>query len=248
MPKTPVARTQYSQIRNLLEKELDEFVKQYKRMPSRSEFQKRIEKVRRGLSDELLSATQARMSALYARAARQTARELRTKLNLTRVDQNAILSLSRKPVLRQSFVGLSRVVSGKLQELFEEAYSDPKGISRYELSKKIARVAEVSDARARTIARTESAKISARARFTQYKKRDDFNDSLFRWVGPSDSRETDTSKRIKRRVGRGVTYDELFRIVSEESAKDFPTFVVEYENIVSHFNSRHTFLRVGTVS
>lgn len=217
-------------------------------MPSRAEFQARIRRVRSRLSDEMLSATQASMSALYVKAARRVSREMRTKLSLDTVDDNAVKALTRQPVLRQSFSKLSRLTAAKMQEVFEKAYQDPQGLSREAIAKELRKVAEISDSRARLIARTESAKISARARYTQYRKRPDFNESLFRWVGPSDHRETDTSKRIKRRVGRGVRWDVLVRIVQEESAKDFPTWTVDPESPVSHWNSRHTFVRVGSIS
>ena len=245
MKKIP--KREYSQIRSILKKELDEFIVKYKRMPSKTEFMRRLRKIQLRMQSELLSATTTAFSSVYVTASLQVAQELGDKLRLTSIDQNAINVLSNKPVLRQSFAGLSQEVANKFQTLFEKAYQSEKGISRFKLQKEIQRVAEVSDHRAELIARTESAKISGTARYNQYKKRPEFNRFLFRHVGPNDSRTTETSKRIKERVGNGVTWDELYKIVTEESVKDFPTWIVDYTNLVSHFNSRHLPVKVGVL-
>ena len=243
MKKIP--KREYSQIRSILKKELDEFITKYKRMPSKREFMSRLRKIQLRMQSELLSATTTAFSSVYVTASLQVAQELGDKLKLTSIDQNAINVLSNKPVLRQSFAGLTQEVANKFQDLFEKAYQSDKGISRIKLQKEIQRIAEVSDHRAELIARTESIKISGTARFNQYHKRPEFNRFLFGWMGPDDSRTTETSKRIKARVGKGVTWDELYNIVSDESAKEFPTWVVDYNNLVSHWQSRHLPVKVG---
>ena len=235
------------QVERMLKKELEKFLKDYKRMPSRKELLSRIRKIRRMLDEKLLSVSRKSFEIVYVTSALKVTRELGEKLVLSGVDENALNVLLNKPVLRQSFVGLSREVSNKFQEVFEKNYSLPYGLSRKKIQEEIIKVSDVARGRAELIARTESAKVSSAARRVQYMKSPDFNNFLFKHVGPNDARTTDLSKRIKRRVGKGVLWDDYVRIVMEESVKDFPEWVVDPSAPVSHYNSRHSFLCVGTL-
>ena len=240
-------KREFTQVRSILKKEIDKFLKVYKRMPSRKELQNLILKIQRKLTTELNSAISNALKLVYVKTGITVARELGNKFIFDKIDYNALKVLQTQPVVRQSFAGLSQDISNKLQDLFDIIYNDPKGYSKKKLIDGVKSIAEVSDWRAELIARTETAKISNGARYVQYKKSPEFNNFIFKWIGPSDSRTTDTSKRIKNRVGNGVTYDELFKIVSEESIKDFPNWVVRYDAIVSHYNSRHSFVKVGVL-
>ncbi len=171
-------------------------------------------------------------------------RQLKLKINFNTLDQNALIALSTQPVLYDSFSNLSNELSNSIQEIITTAYHTPKGMSFKAMQEKIKEITNVSDFRAETIARTEAGKVAAAARKNSYVKQPNFNEMKFIWIGPTDYRTTQCSKDIKRKVGKGVTYDELVRIVTEVSAKYFPTWRVDPNALQSHWNSRHIFIRV----
>ena len=112
-----------------------------------------------------------------------------------------------------------------------------------EIRDRITQLTNVSEFKAENIARIESSKVSSAARLTSYRKESDFDNFLFDHIGPNDVRTTPTSTRIKARTKGGVPWSEYVKIVIEESAKDFPTWTVNPDYPVSHWNSRHTFIR-----
>lgn len=112
------------------------------------------------------------------------------------------------------------------------------------MTKKIRDTLDVADFRAENIARTSTMKVSQAARITSYKKEPDFDNFLFIHQGPNDNRTTETSKRIKSRTNKGVSWENYVKIVTEESAKDFKDWTVDKNAPVSHYQSRHTFTRV----
>jgi hypothetical protein len=235
------------EISKTLKKEITLFLKQYKRMPTRTELMNRIRKIRALLHDRLLGVSRDRLERAYVLSALSTSKELGVRAELGSVDTYAIQRLMNKPILRQSFAGLTMKISSDLQDAFEKAYS--KGLNIQKLRKEIEKISGLASFRAETIARTEVGKISGAARLNQYRKRPNFNNFLFKHFGPDDARTTETSKRIKARIGReGVIWDDYLRIVQEESAKDFPEWRVDPEAPLSHYQSRHNFIKVGEVS
>ena len=226
----------------LLKEELDKFLKKFKRKPTEKEFKARLSKINRNLKRQLSSDTEQFIKAEYSKGMRSVGRELNMTIAFGKADQEAINVLANQKVLSEAFDNLSDTVSGKISDIIERAYKKG-GMSLSQIKKEIQEVSDVADYHAENIARTESSKVSSAARRNSYEKADPDNTFKYVWIGPADRRTTVTSKSIKRRAEKGVSYDDLVKIVTEESAKEFPTWTVNKDALVSHWQSRHTFLR-----
>ena len=97
-----------------------------------------------------------------------------------------------------------------------------------------------SDNELRTIARTETSKISIAARKVSYDKTGVVY--KYKWIGPDDNRTTDISKNIKKRTENGVNWDELVAIITEEAKKKNPKWEVNPMAPIPFPNTRHTFI------
>lgn len=187
------------------------------------------------------------IKAIYNKASKKVASEFSTKFTSTPSDKVAIDSLKQDPKYLEAFAGVSQEVSMKVRERIESKYDalgETKGVSVDEIEKEIKGILSESKGQIKTIARTELAKISNRARYEQYNKRESFRTMKFKHIGPVDNRTTPTSKRIMARTQNGVSWNEYVQIVKDESSKDFPDWTVDETAPVSHYNSRHTFIRV----
>lgn len=216
------------------------------RIQSLEKVEELLSEVRSDLTERLKAATNSFFNRVYNEEVEQVERQLGVNITFDSIDEEAVRYLKSQPVLQQSFNDLSKNVADKIQQVLLSAYSEQRGIDLNRISKEIEEVAGVAESRAELIARTETSKVSAAARKNSYAKEEEARGVKFkyRWIGPTDGRTTDLSKRIKRRTSGGVTYDEMINIIQEESRKDFPEWTVDPNAPVSHYQSRHTFVRV----
>lgn len=238
------ARKPFSDLSNKLQKEIDKFIKTFKHRPTEAELSKVIAKINLNLKSELQASTSGMFSKIYNKELAKVGGELGVKIPFTHIDQGALLVLANQNVLSNAYSGLTDELTKNLKKIIVDAYRDPKGLSTQAITRKISEAVSISDFRAETIARVETSKVSAAARKNSYEKEGGLDKFLFKHIGPNDGRTTDTSKRIKARTKNGVTWENYIRIVEEESAKDFPKWKVNKDYPVSHYNSRHTFVRV----
>jgi len=237
-------RKPYSKIYDTISELTDKFIKKFKRKPSEKELSKLLKDINLKLNSALQEKTTSLFKDTYLATQNQVSRQLNVKIGFDVLDQNALIALSSQEVLSQSFSGIAEDLTSSIQDIITQAYHTPKGMSFANMQKEIQATTNLTDFRAETIARTEAGKIASSARKNSYSKQSGFAEFKFKWIGPNDSRTTGTSKRIKKRVGNGVTYTELVRIVTEESAKDFPKWKVDPNALMSHYNSRHIFIKV----
>ena len=237
-------RRSATQLESILRKELDKFIKIYKRKPSSREFRLFIRKINNKLDSELNSAITSNLRQVWGREKSSVARELGVQLSVNTTDLTAFQFMTNRKVFLGAISSLREKTVNQLQEVFEETLANPDGYNLRELQGKIRNVAQTSDFRAETIARTETNNISIASRRVSYLQADPTDSFRYEHKGPDDRRTTDTSKRIKRRTRGGVSWQEYVKIVTEESAKDFPTWRVNPLAPSSHWNSRHSPVRV----
>jgi hypothetical protein len=237
-------RPSFSKLSDTLKKEIDSFIKRFKRKPSETELRKAISQINLKLSKELSESTNKLFKQAYLKEIERVEKELGLNVIFGTVDENALTALNSQDVLSKAYSGISSNITTELNGIIQEAYRDPKGLSVKQITDKISDMAKVADFKAETIARTEMSKVSSAARKVSYSKEQDFDTFLFKWIGPNDNRTTDTSKRIKSRTINGVTWNELIGIVKEESSRDFPEWTVDKDFPISHYNSRHTFVKI----
>jgi hypothetical protein len=228
-----------------LKKVLNIFVKRFHTLPDEKELRKVLSDIHVSLQGELRTATSSAFSKVYVSTMRNVSTELGVKLTFNTFDAQALNALTNQQVLYESYAGLTGDLVRKVNEAILKAYQRPAGLTLRSLREELAGAADLADYRAATIARTETSKVQAAARRNSYLQADPEDKGLYVWIGPDDHRTTRTSRNIKRRVGKGVSWKELISVIKNESAKEFPDWVVNEAFPVSHYNSRHTFLRVN---
>ena len=238
-------RPPFTKLADKFKKKIDEFVKRYKKKPTEADLSKEIAKINLELKNELKTSSDSIMKKAYLRGMNQAEKNLGFNVTFGTVDQSAIDVLSNQEVLTKAYDGISSEITNKLNDIIKEAYHTAGGLSVKSITDKIADTIKVADFRAENIARTETSKVSAAARVNSYKKENDFGNFLFKWIGPNDRRTTEVSKRIKQRTKNGVRWNDLVKIVTEESSSVFPTWTVNKDFPVSHWSSRHTFVRIA---
>jgi len=250
-PATPVtnknvekkARSGFTSISSILKNSINKIfskLKDYKE----EDLQQVANKINLELRTEMQDKTSEMFKRAYSKNADEVSKELGVNFVFDVVDENALVALASQRVLKEAYAGIADNLSQKVHEIIRKAYRTPKGLNVQEITAQIEEAAKVADHRAENIARTEMGKVSAAARKNSYAKAEGSENFLFKHIGPSDDRTTGVSKRIKERTSKGVSWEEYVKIVKEESAKDFPEWTVDKEFPVSHYQSRHTFVRV----
>jgi len=158
--------------------------------------------------------------------------------------------LSRKEALLRA---LQKVVPGgrlttlspqELESFYEEVYNVMTA-AHWSL-RDLMRIAKryfpgLQDYEYERIARVESARLANRAREEQFVEQ--HPRERVRWSGPSDYRTTEVCTVIKDRIPEeGVTLDELKQIIWDACAEVLKR--PPLDELVPHFNCRHTFVRV----
>ncbi|RME52495.1 phage portal protein [Candidatus Woesearchaeota archaeon] len=238
-------REGYTRLADLLTKEIQERMKGLKKKPTPAQLKKIAKEIQDKLTPELKKTADKLIEAHYKKAMREAEKELGKKLGFGDKDLEAIKTLQTQKVLTEAFAGLSKELAKGIHEIIKDAYKTGQGLTTRKLQKRIQELTDLAEHRAENIARTETGKVSAAARINQYRKADPENKFLYKWVGPDDHRTTRTCKRIMQRTKNGVPFDELVRIIEEESKKDFPDFTIDKDAPVAHYQCRHTFVKVG---
>lgn len=242
-------RLPFSKLSNTLKKEIENILGKFKKKPSEAELSRALGKVNLKLKRELVKTTDELFKKTYINEMGRVEKEMGINVLFDTIDENTISVLSSQDVLSKAYDGIASNLTNQLNGIIHDAYRDPKGLTVNQITDKIKDLTDISDSRAETIARTETAKVSSAARKNSYSKEESFDTFLFKWIGPNDSRTTDTSKRIKDRTKAGVSWEELVKIIEQESSRDFPEWSVDKNYPVSHYNSRHTFVKIpGSVN
>lgn len=238
-------RPYFSRMSDTIKREIEKLIKGYRRKISEEELKKLMAQVNLKLQKNIKESTEKLFKDAYQREMMSVEKERGINLFFNTVDENALVALASQNVLSEAYSGISNELVNKLNEIIREAYREPEGLTIRKITEKIQDAVDISDFRSENIARTETSKISMAARKNSYAKEGDFEVAIFKHIGPDDNRTTDTSKRIKARTNEGVNWEEYVKIVEEESAKDFPEWTVNKDFPVSHYSSRHSFIRIG---
>jgi len=244
--KQAKSRPAFTKLADTLKLKIQKFLKKFKRRPKEAELQKIIAKVNLDLQSELKASAQRLFKKTYTTEMDKIGKDLGVNVLFDVRDQNALNVLANQQVLSDAYKNLSADITNKLNLVIQNAFRNPAGLTALAITGKIRDIVDVSDFRAETIARTETSKVASAARKMSYQKEEDFDNLLFKHIGPNDNRTTNTSKRIKARTKSGVVWSDYVGIVKDEASKDFPDWTVNEDFPVSHYNSRHTFVRLPT--
>lgn len=212
--------------------------------PKESTLLKAVGRVSKRLEKQLRKAGASVFKGIYERIAKETSKELGVKMEMTESDKELLDTLKESDTYKEAFTNLSLANSDRVRETIFNAFSKDS-LDINSLVKDLEQDLDATKGNLRTIVRTESGKVASASRRQQLVKTG--NDYVYQHIGPSDNRETQTSKNITRRTKNGVSWEDYLKIMKEESAKEFPKWSVDDNAPLSHYNSRHTFLfkRVG---
>lgn len=241
-------RPPFTKLASVIKTEIQKFVSQFKRAPSVVEMAAVSESLKRNLDQSLKTTMSTVMRSTYVDQMDFVGKELGVNLTFDGVDRNAVAALMNRDVLSKAFAGMSTKITAKMQDVIKEAFIVPGELDVRKITDKLKAITDVADFHAETIARVETGRVASAARRASYKKEDPGNEFIYKWIGPDDHRTTETSKVIKEDTKDGVVWDDLVQIVSEESAKSFPTWKVDPNAPQSHWNSRHIFVRLPNVT
>lgn len=242
-PSGSVNKSDESFFAKVIKEEIDKFTKFFEDEPTDVEMANAMGDIRNNLNTRLNMKMADALKEIYMRNGKLAADEIGIGFEFGQPDRNAIELLMNDEFLQESLSKFTKKLANDLGEIIKDAYQNPEGLSLPAIKNKIQEVGGFSDREAERIARNQTSQVSSAARVNSYKKSSQFNNYKFVHIGPNDSRTTSTSSRIKQRTKNGVSWDEYVQIVTEEAAKDFPTWTVNPSHPVSHWNSRHTFVR-----
>jgi len=141
-------------------------------------------------------------------------------------------------IYEYTFEGLSKKTSERIKDYILNAYD--RGIGLIVITDFIKRLTGLSPEKSNVIATTELTALENKAREWTYNKTDPEMIEKYRWIGPDDDRTTDICRSIKRRTFKGVSLDELKKVVNEEGKKGG----FEPRDFMPHIGCRHTFVRI----
>jgi len=231
------------EVESMLDKELGEILKEFdmKRKPSKANMTKKLDKLMDKLNKRLNKKSSTFIKKIYGDAKKIAEKDIGMSFTLTGVDKNVIETLKRDPTYRKAFTGMTAGLSKNITQIIKDAYKDPSKFTIDNIVKNIRGSLEQSESNLRTIARTETSKISIASRKTQYDK-SGFN-YVYKWIGPSDNRTGADSTEIKKRTEKGVSWDELVKTIQDVAGPDWK---VDPIAPIPRPNTRHTFIAERT--
>jgi len=238
----------FSMLANRLKREIQKLLHIYKKKPTEQQLRTAVDKMKTGLQEELSLAVNRSFDTTYMTGKDSVEKEIGVNLSFGKVDEQTLMVLKNQPVLYESYAGLTRELVEKVNDVISDAYHSEIAPSAKSITEALKNHVQLADSRAENIARTESAKVMNAARRNAYLQDDPTDDAMYLWIGPDDHRTTETSKNIKQQVGNGQSWHDLVKTIEVESAKAFPKWTVNKEFPVSHYQSRHTFLRIPGVT
>jgi len=235
---TPKSTEMENAVKDIIEK----FFKKHKRNPSEKELKEALKSINTKITAQIKTASLPLLTKTYKDVINQVEAQMKTTIGFGGIDKEAIKVLSNSEALTQAYKDLSEETTEDINELIKDAFETPGGLNPDQMTNRIQEISGVSESRARTIARTETGKVSSAARRNSYQKIDPEDKLKYFHRGPDDINTTKTSKRIKKRTQNGVPWDEYVKIIEEESAKEFPEWTVDKNAPLSHYSGRHSFI------
>lgn len=237
---------QSRQFETTLQKELKKILNKIDRTKkiSEKEFNNIVSDVTRNFDKQLKAKSANRIKSIYRKVVGDVNKELKTSFKFDKKDKNVIDALKRQPVFQDAFSDMSSKMSDNLKGIISSAYDDPKTFSMDKIVRDMKEVLDESQGKLRTIARTESSKISLAARKSSYEKTGRFDEFKFKHIGPADVRTTEMSKKIKGLTKNGVSWDKYVDIIEKVSKEHNPKWKVDKDFPISHPNTRHIAVRV----
>jgi len=241
--ENPIPVREQRKFETTLEKELNGILKELdlKKKPTEKQLKKTVDKLTKNMDKQLKAKSANRVKAVYSKTLNKVNRELGEKFTISDKDKNVIEALKRNPTFTGAFASTSKALSKNLKEVITKAYDNPETFTIDNLVKSMKEQSQIANNSLRTIARTESSKISLAARKVSYQKSGDFDAMKFIVLGPSDARTGKDSKKIVKQVGKGKSWDEIVNIIQKNAGKGW---TVDKDAPIPRPNWRHSIVKV----
>lgn len=200
-----------------LQKELDKLIEKelanLKDKPSKLQLKRAAGRLSLSLPVSAESVTKEKLKEFYKEQLKAIAKK---DVLFSAQSENNLNSIFGSSIFKEAYVGLSNDLSKALNQIIEEKFTSPGELSLNEIVKEMkAKAANIAETHLETIARTEVHNVSMLAREEAY----DYirPDIKVKWLNPNDSRTTSICKNISKRAQRGVSLEELRKIIKEEA-------------------------------
>lgn len=237
-------RPNWTKFSDVIQKQINNFIRIYKRKPSKKELDILISKINKNLVEEMQRTNSVYFKDSYLTGIEQVEHDLGVNIMFDKIDQNALFVLENQKVLTEAYIGISTQLTKKIKEIITQAYQENKGLSLNAINEQLKEATDIADWRAERIARTEMSKISQAARRVSYKKEDPNDEFVYEHIGPNDNRTSQMSKEVKQRTKGGVKWSDYVAIIKEISQKYNPKWIVDELCPITHPNTRHLAVRV----
>ena len=141
-----------------------------------------------------------------------------------------------------SFEGMTEKQVTKVFNELLDSMTQPQGWSVNSIVRNLDKIlpAEFERGPLERIVRTETTSIMNVSRSLEYKSRDPKGEFKYKWVGPSDARTTQICNEIEAKTKKGVSMEQLDKIIISTSKKHG----ANPRPKLPHINCRHSFIRV----
>jgi len=158
---------------------------------------------------------------------------------ITRNDDNIVESVLNSKVLSNTYSYLSKRTSKKINDIIAQGVK--QGIGQQKIRAAVSNeIKTFTNNRVETIVRTESNNIMNLAREKAYSEIDPEQKRKYIMRGPTDSRNAESSRVIKREQGRGLPMKDLKKLVKRVAMKYHPTTYDPSRPFSYHINQRHS--------
>jgi hypothetical protein len=146
------------------------------------------------------------------------------------------LSALKDGIYSRKFEGLSKQQSNLIKDYLISAVEHR--IPYSDMVDQVKLLADLDDAQAESIVRTETHELRMKLRQVAYEERLP-EDAKYKWIGPSDDRTSPVCKDIVDATRNGVTLPELQGIIKEKADK----YGLKARDFTPHPNCRHVYVR-----
>ena len=196
-----------------------------------------------------VSSRRRNITRLITNSIKKVGKEMGKGMPITKAEENIeeMMDFIEDSLYSKKFSGVGKSASDRIKDFIIRSIVEGKDLSK--VMKYIERTGgkNINAGQAQLIARTEMQALQNKAREWAFKSFDPNDKEKYKWLGPNDSRVTNTCKAIKKRTSNGVSMDQLKSIVKDESRKailrgELPSNF-KSRDFTPHFSCRHTFIR-----
>ncbi len=213
----------HKELINIFNTEIDGILKNTKRL-DRDAISALVSNITNQASAKMKNHSDKFIKSAYESGMKYVESLIKSAISFTKVDEYAINAITDSGILWDSYSGMQKSLSDKINNIILESYKDPTTFSINNMVKKMKEAANDDVYLFSTIARTETHTAAMTGRYNSFKKSDPENKNLYKWAVRHDNRTSAICSSIEKQVelegkGKGVPLDRLTEILKENTIK-----------------------------